>query len=109
GADRFVALLADDEELALERIGIGAIGAARDEELADDRLDRANAVAEHAAVAGHVAPAEQALSFRGHVMRDRFLARGARLGIARQEHHADAIAAGLRQGEAETLRFLAEQ
>ncbi len=68
GADRLVALLADDEELALERVGIGAIGAAGDEELADHRRDRLDALAQHRGVARHVAPAQQRLPLGGDEM-----------------------------------------
>ena len=102
-------LLADDVELALERVGIGAIGAARDEKLADDRRVRPDAVAERRGIDRHIAPAQERLALGGDEMRDHLFAGAAGLRIARQEHHADAIGAGLGQLEVEALGLGAEQ
>src|SRR5260370_35154199 len=102
-------LLADDEELALEGIDGGGGGAPGDEDLADHRLYRADALAQNRIVDRHVAPAEKALALGGDEMRQRLLARAARPYIARQEHHADAVFARRRQGKAQALRLGAKQ
>src|SRR5665213_731725 len=109
GAKALMALLADDEELALERIDVRAIGAGRDEELPDHRLDRLDALAQRGAVARHVAPAQQRLALGGNEFRDGLLAGAAGRWIARQENHADAVAAGLRQGDPQRRGLFAQQ
>ena len=83
-------LLADDVELAFERVLIRAGVAAGDEDLPDRRLVGSDALAELAAVEGHVAPAEQDLPLAGHVLRDRGLAARAPRRVAGQEDHAAA-------------------
>src|SRR6185312_8179983 len=96
-ADLLVGLLADDEKLALERLGIGAVLAALHEDLADHRLDRLDALAQNLAVDRHVAPEQELLALGGDVFLERRLADLAALGETRQEYHADGIFAGRRQ------------
>ena len=107
--ERVLGLLADDEKLALERVLIVAIFAAADDRLADHRHLVEHRLAEAGGVDRHVAPADQRLAFLG----DEFLEGGdgeiARLVVARQEAHRDAIVAGLGQGEAGARRPSAQQ
>ena len=107
--DRVAGGLADDVELALQRIGDGHAGAAADEHLADDRLDPLDRFAEIAVVDRHVAPAEQDLSLVLDGALDLVLAGEARRRLLRQEHHAHAVLAERRQGDALLGHFLAEE
>ena len=87
--------LADDVELALEGVAGRCMPRPRaDEHLADHRLDLlARGSAERRVVHRHVAPAEQQLAFVRDRALDLVLAGRARGGLARQEHHADAVLA----------------
>ena len=88
-----MSLLADDEQLALEGVGVGAAIAAADKDLANHRLDGLDAIAEIAVVHRHVAPAEQLLPF----VADRpFDGLGADVDVgfaSWQENHADRVIA----------------
>ncbi len=107
--DQVMGLLADDEQLALEGVGVGAAFAAADKDLADHRLDGLDAVAEIAVVDGNLAPAEQLLPF----VADRpFDGLGADVDVgfaSRQENHADRVIAGVGQLEIHGFRLFLEQ
>ena len=92
-------LLANDVELAFQRLLVDAVRAARDEDLPDDRLDILGALRQAGVVGRHVAPAEQQLAFAGHRALDLLLARHARRRLLRQKHHADAVLSERRQRE----------
>ncbi len=94
--DRVAGFLADDVELALERVLVHR-GSARDEHLADDGLDFLRAQRQSGVVGRHVAPAEQHLALARDRALDLLHARHARGGLLRQEHHADAVLADRRQ------------
>jgi len=89
--DRVAGGLADDVELALERVLVHVPRSAGDEHLADHRLDFLRALRKARIAGRHVAPAEQHLSFRGNRALDLLLARHPRCRLLRQEHHADAV------------------
>ncbi len=91
--------LADDEQLALERVLVGRLLAATDEHLAHHGLDRFHALAQPLVVHRHVAPAQQRLAFGLDLVGDDFFAGGARFRVARQEQHADAVFAGSGQSD----------
>ncbi len=93
-------LLADDVELALQRVLVAAIGAAGDEHLPDHRLDVLGALRQPGIVGRHIAPAEQLLAFAGDSALDLLFARHARGRLLRQKDHADAVLAKRRQREA---------
>ena len=101
--------LADDVELALERVLVDVAAAAADEHLADHRLDFLGAHGQAAVVGRHVAPAEQDLAFGDDRALDLLLARHARRGLARQEHHADAVLPDRRQRDAELAARAAQE
>ena len=101
--------LADDVELALERVGDGDAAAAADEHLPDHRLDAPGGLGEVAVVDRHVAPAEQHLALFLDRALDLVFAGDARSRVARQEHHADAVLPGGRQPHAEARHFLAQE
>ena len=98
--DRVARLLADDVELALERVLVHRGRPARDEHLPDHRLDLLRAQREAAVVGRHVAPAEQDLALARDRALDLLLAGHPRGGLLRQEHHADAVLADRGQREA---------
>jgi len=58
---------------------------------------------------GHIAPAEQCLAFGADRRSDLAFAGGATGGIARQEHHADAVIACGRQCEIEVAANAAQK
>ena len=107
--DHVVGPFADDVELALESVGVGAVAALPNEDLADDRFDGLDAFAETAVVDGDVAPAEQVLAL---VLDRAFDGPDADVDVGnflRQEDHADRVFAGFRQLEAQGFRFAAEK
>ncbi len=89
--------LADDVELALERIGDGNAATAADKHLADDRLELDRGLRQVAVIHRHVAPAEEMLALVLDGALDLVFTGDARGRVARQEHHADAVLAGGRQ------------
>ena len=89
--DRMSRSLADDVELAFQRIGNGDTLAATDEDLADDRLDFLDRCAETRIVAGNVAPPKQYLPFIFDRALYFVLARKPRGGLFRQKDHSHAI------------------
>ena len=98
--DRVARPLADDVELALERVLVHVVGPAGDEHLADDRLDLLGALGQAAVVGRHVAPAEQDLPLAGDRALDLLLAGHPRRRLLGQEHHADAVLADGRERQA---------
>ena len=107
--DRVAGFLADDVELALERVLVHRRRPARDEDLADDRLDVLRPLGKPAVVRRHVAPAEQNLAFARHRALDLLLARHPGGRLLRQEHHADAVLADRGQREALRAACLAQE
>ncbi len=101
--------LADDVELALQRVGHGDPGAAADENLANHRLDLFYGLAQTRIVAGHVAPAEQHLALVLDRAFDFILACQPRGRFLRQEDHAHAVLAVRRQLDAPASHFLAKE
>ena len=100
---------ADDVQLALERVGDHDVGAAADEDLTDHRFLGAHRRRHRqVAVDRDVAPAENNLAFGTHGAFDLFLTGQARSRFLRQKDHADAVVAGLRQGDALLRHFLAQ-
>ncbi len=87
--------LAHDVELALEGVAVEAAAARADEHLPDDRHRAASCVAKRRVAGRDVAPAEQDLVLVGDGAFDLAHARRARGRVSRQEHHADAVGAGL--------------
>jgi hypothetical protein len=102
GLYRVAGLLADDVELALQRVLVHLLPAPRDEDLPDDGLDVLGALGKAAVRRRHVAPAEQDLAFARHRPLDLLLAGHPRCRLFRQEHHANAVLADRR--ERKTLR-----
>ncbi len=99
--DRAGCGLADDVQLAFERIGHDHVGPTPDEDLADDRLLLPHGRRHrHLAVDGHVAPSDQDLPLGLHGAREFLLAGEARGMFLGQKDHADAIFARRRQGDA---------
>ena len=105
--------VADDVELALEprRRVAGAVERriAADEDLANDGLAALRGSPEVSAVGRHVAPAEQVLALFDDDAPERLLRLPPLGGVARQEHHADAVGPGGGQPEAGRVRGLAEE
>ncbi len=94
--------LADDVELALERLVVGDAGAAADDHLAvagfgGDDLGR---LAERGIVGRHVAPAEHGLAFVLDDLFDHFFHLDPQVAILRHEDEGHGIGAGRRQGDA---------
>ncbi len=100
---------ADDVELALQRLLVGDSLAAADEDLADHRLARLGGGAEGGVVGGNVAPADQLLAFGAHRLLEEPVDRVPAVLARGQEDHARAVAAALRQREAELLAFAPEE
>ena len=108
-ADGVAGAFADHVQLAFQGVGDADRGAASDEHLADHRFDFFYRFAEIRAVDRHVAPAEKGLSFVLDRALDLVFTGNARCGLARQEHHADAIVPGRGQLDALFGHFLAEK
>ena len=107
--DRVAGGLADDVQLALERVGDGDLGPAADEHLADHRLDLARRLSEVGAVDRHVPPAEEHLALVLDRALDLVLAGEARGRLPRQEHHPDAVLTDRREGDPGARELLAEE
>ena len=100
--------LADDVELALERVGHHDVGTAADEDLADHRFAIAHQRRHrHLGVDRHIAPAEHHLALGAHGALQFLLARQPRRMLARQEDHAHAVLSRRRQRDALGRQFLA--
>ena len=101
--------LADDEELALERILVRAPRPPADERLADPGLAGLDALPEDGRIDRDVAPAEEDLPFGRDGLRELLLTGAARAVVLRQEHHPHAEAARSGEIEAERRALLAKQ
>ena len=107
--DRVPSALADDVELALERVGDHDARAAAHQYLPDCGLQALRRFGEIGIVHRHVAPAEQHLALVLDGALDLILAGEAARWIARQEHHADPVLPRGRQLDAAPGHFLAQQ
>jgi hypothetical protein len=107
--DRVTRGLADDEELALERIGHHHALSAADEDLADERLDALHRFAKPRVLDRNIAPAEEDLAFVLDGPFDFVLAREARCRLLGEEHHADPVLARLREADALGGKLFAEK
>ena len=101
--------LADDEELAFERVHIRAARPPANEQLANSRFGGLDALAENGRIDRHVPPAEEGLTLRRDDLGERLLAGAARRLVPRQQHHAHPVAARSRKVEAERRALLAQQ
>jgi hypothetical protein len=81
----------DHVKLALERVVVGNVRAAADEELLDDRLRTLRGLAEHAVVGRDLAPAQEGLALVAHDLLEQVLAGGPATRVVRQEHDADTV------------------
>ncbi len=86
-------LLADGQDLALERVLVLHLRAGDDDGLADHRHRLDHALAEARGVGRHIAPAEQALPFGRDVVLQQADRELARVGVPRQEAHRHRVAA----------------
>ncbi len=93
--DRVPGALADDVELALQRVLVELVGAARDENLPDHRLDFLGPLGETRVVGRHVAPAKEDLAFGGDCPLDLLHAghAGGRL-LGKKDHPRTVLADG---------------
>ena len=107
--ERVQRLLADDDQLALESVLIGAGLAARDHALAHHRHGIDDRLAQPVERARHVAPAEHALAFLGDEFLELFDDEAGRFLVLRQEALRDRIMARHRQFDAVLVRPAAEQ
>src|SRR6185295_688067 len=89
--DGVAGTLANDVELALQRIGHGDARATAHEYLADDGLELLRRLGKVGIVHRHVAPAEQHLAFVLDRALNLVLAGVAARRVARQEDHPDAV------------------
>ena len=111
-ADRVDAIgddLAQDEQLALERVFVDDVRTAADEDLPLNRLDRLHPLAQVRIVDGNVAPADEVVPFGGDGFLDDRLDFGARRRVARHEELSDRVMAGLGQVQAELFAFVREE
>ena len=97
---RVPGLLADDVELALERVLVERVRAAADEHLTHHRLDFLGALGQARVIGRHVAPAEKHLALAGDRTLDFLLAGHARGRLLGQKNHADAVLPHRRQRQA---------
>ena len=109
GGERVLGLLADRQDLAFERVLIGAVLAAFDEALTDHRHLFAHSLAQALGRHWHVAPTDQALAFLGDELfkgADDEIAAGL---VLRQKAHGHGIVAGGGQLQPFLVGPLAEQ
>ena len=83
--------LADDEQLALERVLVGGRLAAPDEHLAHHRLKCFDTLTQRAVVDRDIAPTDDGLTFCDDLISDDLFTSSARDWISRQEQHAYAV------------------
>ena len=102
-------LLADRQQLTLERVLISRIGAARDHRLRNPRHRRLRRDAEQSRIDRHLAPADQLLPFHPHEPFEALDRSGAAGLVARQEAHRHRIIAGRRQAQLLRIRPGPEQ
>jgi len=107
--NRVSGALANDVELALQRVGHRDARSSADEDLTDHGLQLLRRLGEVGVVDWHVAPAEQQLALVLDRALDLVFAGEATRRIARQEDHADAILAQGRQRHAAPAHLLAQE
>ncbi|MNI10564.1 hypothetical protein D3C73_636810 [compost metagenome] len=108
GLDGVAGGLADDVQLAFQRVGHHHVGATADEQLADDGFAVAHGGRHgHVDVHRHIAPAQHNLAFGAHRAFKLLLASQARGGFLGQEHHGHAVLARRRQDDALLAEFVA--
>ncbi len=108
-ADPVQDLLADRQDLALERVLVGHLGAGRDDRLGDVRHRLDDPGAEAGEVGRHLAPGDQALPLDPHQPLDMGDGDRPRLFVERQKAHRHGIAAGRRQLDAARAAPVAQQ
>ena len=91
--DGILRAFADDVEFTLERHVVGKLGAARDENLAHERLAGLRGFTERGVVRRDVTPAEEALAFFDDDAFKNLFALAPLGSIRRKENHADAVLA----------------
>ncbi|CPO01337.1 Uncharacterised protein [Bordetella pertussis] len=102
--------LADHVQLAFQRVGHHHVGAAADEQLADDRFEAAHRGRHrHFDVHRHVAPAQHDLAFGADRALQLLFTGQARGGFLGQEHHCHAVFARRRQDDALLSQFVVVQ
>ena len=106
---RVLGLLADRQDLALEGVLVGELGAAADDRHLDHRHALDHGLAEAGDVGRHVAPAQKLLLLDLDEVFQPLDGEGARLLVLRQEAHGHGVVAGLRQVDALLLRPVAQQ
>ena len=109
GRHAVLGLLADDEQLALERVLVGAVGTATDEDHADLGFGGLHRLAQARGIDGNVAPAQHDLPFGLHQSLDHAFAGGAQGGILGQEHGGGGPGAVFRQADADLGRLGAQE
>ena len=107
--DRVRDHLAHDEEAPLERVHVGEGLRAGDEDLLVHGLGGLDRLAELGVVDRHVAPAEQRQALVLDRLLDDLLGDLPPVLVARHEEVADAVLAGLRQGDADRRALLGEE
>ena len=108
-ADIVQDLLADSEDLPLERVLVLDLRAGGDDGLADRRHRLDHRLAEAGEVGRHVAPTDEGLALPGDHFRNMLLSVFAGARIPRQEAHSDGVAAGFRQAFARLVRPIVQQ
>ena len=106
---RVLGLLADRQQLALEGVLVGELGAAADDRLRITGMRSSTALPSPVDVGRHVAPAEQRLLLDLDEVLEPLDGEGARLLVLRQEAHGDGVVAGRRQVDARLARPVAQQ
>ena len=105
---RVLRLLANRQDLALERVLIGRAFAARDDALAHDRHRIDDRLAQTIKADRHFAPAKDGLAFLGDELFKRPDHEIAGSLVLRQEAHSDRIVARLRQGDTGAIGPIAQ-
>ena len=101
--------LADDVELAFQRVRHGYATVPTDKYLPDHRLYFLHGFPEPRIVAGHVAPAEQYLAFLLDRAFNLVFAGESRCRLLGQKHHPDAILARWRKDDVPAGHFFAQE
>ena len=94
GGQRVLRLLADRQQLAFERVLAGAVFAARNDRLLDDRHRIDHRLAQPVERKRHFAPTDEALAFLRSEFLELFSDKSACRIVLRHEAHGDAIIAG---------------
>ena len=108
-ADLGVRALADDVELPLEGQIVLQFGVFADEHLPDMGFGGFGGFAERTVVGGHGTPTEEVLPFGLDDLLEGHFQFAALPRVAGQVHHAHAVLAGRRQGDAHALGFVGQE